>query len=232
MKWRRAILITFVVIVVSCVALFVLNFIAPSFFEHLLVRSKKEIVHSPQGIETALLKLKSQKQQFNAPHVVFEISRKPRSTWNWFLNWKSAGVGHSWTQGDRIIEFVNVGDGTLVYSVPVRWREDNSAGPVVSEIETNVSPSIFGTEIYSTSDEEYKRLNNFLTSKTPDVGLRCSISKDAAGRMTKDIEYLDGTLSLPQNDWANFVRSFFKQVYDSDQPIYVEEIEIRPFGLF
>lgn len=226
MKKRRAILIIFA----AAAILIALTFFVPSFLTHLLIHSKKEIVRRPEDIENALLTLKNQKQKFNAPHVVFEIPRKPYSTWDWFANWKGASVSHNWTQGDRIIEFVNVG-GMLVYSVPIRWREDNSGGPVVSEIETNVSPSLFGTEIYSTSDEEYKRLNDFLTARTSEVGLRCSISKDATGRMTKDIEYLDGTLSLPQNEWADFVQSLFKQVYKSDQPIYVEQIQLK-FGLF
>jgi hypothetical protein len=228
MKKHRAILIIFIGI---AVAVFAVTFLASSLITHIFLHSKKEIVRRPEDIENALLVLKNQKQDFNAPHLVFEISRKPYSAWNWFFNWKSASISHAWTQGDRIIEFVNVG-GMLVYSVPIRWRENNSARPVISETETNVSPPLFGTEIYSTSDEEYKCLDDFLTAKTSNVELRCSISKDATGRMTKDIEYLDGTLSLPQNEWAGFVQSLFKQVYNSNQPIYVEQIELRPwFGL-
>ncbi|HSY74451.1 MAG TPA: hypothetical protein VK810_03190, partial [Dongiaceae bacterium] len=192
---------------------------------------KKKIVHSPEDIENALLELKNQKQEFNTPHVVFEISRKPHTAWSWFANWKGASVDHSWTQGDRIMEFANVG-GTLVYSVPVRWREDNSAGPVVFETETNVSPAMSGDELYSTSEDEYARLKSFLAAKSPDVGLSCSISKDSTGRIAKDIEYFDGTLSLPQNEWPDFVKTFFKQVYNSEQPIYVEQIQLKFFGVF
>lgn len=226
MKTHRAILIIFIGIAVAIASV---TFLAPSIITHIL---KKSIVHRPEDIENALLALINQKQDFNSPHLIFEISRKPYSTWSWFANWKSAGVSHAWTQGDRIIEFVNVGGRTLAYSIPIRWREDNSAGPVVSEIETNVSPTATGIETYSTSDEEYKRLKDFLTSKTSNVELRCSISKDAAGRIAKDSEYLDGTLSLPQNEWADFVQSLFKQVYSSNQPIYVEQIQLRSlFGL-
>jgi len=228
MKKRRIILTICISIVF---VIFAASFFAPSLVTHLFLHSKKKIIHSPEDIENALLELKNQKQEFSAPHIVFKISRKPRSTWGWFLNWKSAGVNHDWTQGDRIIEFANVG-GTLVYSIPIRWREDNSAGSVVSETETNVSPSMSGNETYSTSDNEYKRLNNFLAAKTPDVGLSCSISKDATGRIAKDLEYLDGTLSLPQNEWADFIQSLFKQVYSNSQPIYVEQIQLKFFGLF
>lgn len=227
MKKHRAILIIVIGIVV---AIFTATFLTPSLVTHIFLRSKKEIVRRPEDIENALLALKNQKQDFNAPHLVFEISRKPYSTWDWFANWKSAGISHNWAQGDRMIEFVNV-DGMLVYSVPVRWREDSSAGPSVSETETNVGPSLFGTEVYSTSDEEYKHLNDFLTTRTSEVGLRCSISKDAIGRITKDIEYLDGTLSLPQNEWADFVQSLFKEVYKSEQPIYMEQVELKLYGL-
>lgn len=115
----------------------------------------------------------------------------------------------------------------LVYSIPVRWQEDESAGQVASEMETNVSPSMTGTEEYSTSQQEYERLRAFLKSKTPDIELRCSISKDSTGRIIRDIEYLDGSLSLPQSEWAGFVQSLFKEVYQSAQPIYMEQTELR-----
>jgi hypothetical protein len=228
MKKYRVILTIFAVI---AVAIFAVTFFAPSFFTRLFIHSKKEIVRSPKDIESALLELQKQKPQFFAPHVVFETSRKPHTAWNWFVNWKGTSVGRSWTQGDRIIEFSNVG-GTLVYSVPVRWREDSSAGPVTFETETNVSPAISGDELYSTSEDEYTRLKSFLAAKSPDAGLNCSISKDSTGRIAKDIEYFDGTLSLPQNEWPDFVKTFFKQVYNSEQPIYMEQIELKPLGLF
>jgi hypothetical protein len=197
----------------------------------LFVHSKKQLVRSPSDIENALLELKQEKQQPFAAHIVFEISRKPHTAWSWIANWKGASVEHSWTQGDRIMEFANVG-GTLVYSVPVRWREDKSAGPVVSETETNISPAMSGDDLYSTPEEEYTRLKSFLVAESPDAGLSCSVSKGSTGRVAKDIEYFDGTLSLPQDEWADFVKAFFKQVYKSEQPIYIEQIEIKPFGLF
>lgn len=228
MKKHRVILIIFMAV---AVAIFAIIFFAPSFLTHFFIYSKNEIVRSPEDIENALLKLQKQKPQFFAPHIVFEISRKPHTAWNWFANGKGASVNRSWTQGDRIMEFANVG-GTLVYSVPVRWREDNSAGPVAFETETNVSPAMSGDELYSTSEDEYVRLKSFLTAKSPDAGLRCSISKDSTGRIIKDIEYFDGTLSLPQNEWPDFVKAFFKQAYNSEQPIYMEQIELKPFGLF
>lgn len=228
MKKRRIILTICISIVL---VIFAASFFAPSLITHLFLHSQKKIVHSPEDIENALLELKNQKQEFFAPHIVFEISRKPHTAWNWFANWKGASVDHSWTQGDRIMEFANVG-GTLVYSVPVRWREDNSAGSVAFETKTNVSPTISGNELYSTSKDEYARLKSFLAAKSPDAGLSCSISKDSAGRIAKDIEYIDGTLSLPQNEWPDFVKRFFKQVYNSEQPIYIEQIELKPFSLF
>jgi hypothetical protein len=227
MKRRRVILTIFISIIV---VIFAVTFFVPSFFTRFFIHSKKEIVRSPEDIESALLELQKQKPQFFAPHVVFEISRKPHTAWNWFGNWKDSSIEHSWTQGDRIMEFANVG-GTLVYSVPVRWWEDKSAGPVVFETETNVSPAESGDELYSTSEEEYSRLKSFLVTKSSDAGLSCSVSKDSTGRIAKDIEYFDGTLLLPQNEWADFVKTFFKQVYNSEQPIYVEQIELKPFGL-
>lgn len=226
---KRHIILTICISIV--LVIFAASFFAPSLITHLFLHSKKKIVHSPEDIENALLELKNQKQEFNAPHVVFEISRKPHTAWDWFANWKGVSVGHSWTQGDRIMEFANVG-GTLVYSVPVRWREDNSAGPVAFETETNVSPAMSGDELYSTSEDEYGRLKSFLVAKSPDAGLSCSISKDSTGRIAKDIEYFDGTLSLPQNEWPDFVKTFFKQVYNSEQPIYVKQIQLKFFGLF
>lgn len=202
-------------------------FLAPSFLMHLFIRSKVEVVHSSRDIQNALLVLEQQKSQVFAPHLIFKVSRQPHVTWNWFANWKGAGVGRSWTQGDRLIEFAKVGDDMLVYSVPVRWREDESAGQIVSEMETNVSPSMSGSESYSTSEQEYKRLRDFLMANTPDVSLRCSISKDSTGRIVRDIEYLDGSLSLPQSEWADFVQSLFKEVYQSAQPIYLEQVEFK-----
>jgi hypothetical protein len=223
------------IILTICISIvfviFAASFFTPSIITHLFYHSKKKIIHSPEDVENTLLELKSQKQELNAPHIVFKISRKPRLTWDGFFNWKSAGAGYSWTQGDRLIEFSNVG-GTLVYSIPIRWRENSSAGSVVFETETNVSPSLSGTEIYSTSDQEFKRLNSFLAARTPDVELSCSISKDAVGRIIEDHEYLDGTFSIPQNEWADFIQSLFKEAYNSNQPIYVEQIQLRAFGLF
>jgi len=193
MKKSRFILLIFIAIG----SLVILLALVPSFLMRFFVHSKKQLVHNPSDIENVLLELKQQKQQPFAAYIVFVISRRPHTAWSWFANWKGARVDHSWMQGDKIMEFANVG-GTLVYSVPVRWREDNSAGPVVFETETNVSPAMSGDELYSTSEDEYARLRSFLTAKSSDAGLSCSISKDSTGRIAKDIEYFDGTLSLPQ----------------------------------
>jgi hypothetical protein len=196
----------------------------PSLLMHFLFRQKADVIQSSKDIENALLILKHQQSQTFDPHVIFKISRQAHSAWNWSANWKGARVGHSWTQRDRIIEFAKVGDDMLVYSILIRWQEDESAGQVVSEMETNVSPCMSGNEIYSTSEEEYKRLRDYLMAKTPDMYLRCSISKDATGRVARDIECLGGSLSLPQSEWADFVQRVFKSCYQSEQPIYRERI--------
>ena len=73
MKKRHAILIIFAAVAAVLIAL---TFFIPSFLPHLLIHFKKEIVRRPEDIENALLTLKNQKQTFNAPHIVFEISRK------------------------------------------------------------------------------------------------------------------------------------------------------------
>jgi hypothetical protein len=225
MKKSRLILVAFIAIG----SIVILLALAPSIFMRFFVHSQKKLVHNSADIENALLKLEQKKP--SEAHVAFEISRKPHSVWNWSVNWIGAGVDHSWTQGDRIIEFANVG-GTLVYSVPVRWREDKLAGPVVFETQTNVSPAMSGDEVYSTSEEEYTRLISFLIAKTPDAALSCSVSKDSTGRIAKDIEYFDGTLSLPQSEWGDFVKTLFKEVYNTEQPIYIEQIELKPFFSF
>jgi hypothetical protein len=85
-------------------------FLAPSLLTHLFVRSKAELVRSPKDIENALLVLKKKKSQFLAPHIVFKIFQQPHTTWRWHANRNGAGVGRSWAQGDRIIEFAKVGD--------------------------------------------------------------------------------------------------------------------------
>jgi hypothetical protein len=219
-----------IVLVVAAIGLgATVLFFTPLLLTHLLEDSKTERVRSPKGIENALIALKQQKFQLFAPHVAFKISRRPRVNWFWSVNLNGAKAGHSWTEGDRLIEFSKVGDDMLAYSVPIRWREDASAGEVVSETYTNVSPSMSGNETYSTSDEEYKRLTDFLKAKTSKVDLRCSIGRDSTGRVVQDIEYLDGTLSLPQGQWADFVQDLFKQVYHSEQPIYREEIKLSAF---
>lgn len=143
MKKHRSIVLAFAFIGVGTMVLF----LAPSFLMHLFIRSKVEVVHSSRDIQNALLVLEQQKSQVFAPHLIFKVSRQPHVTWNWFANWKGAGVGRSWTQGDRLIEFAKVGDDMLVYSVPVRWREDESAGQIVSEMETNVSPSMSAAKV-------------------------------------------------------------------------------------
>lgn len=200
---------------------------APSLLMHLFIRSKAEVVHSPEDIKNALLALKQQKPQFSAPHLVFKISRQPHISWHWIASWKGAGFGSSWTQADKLVEFSKVGENMLVYSIPIRWQEDGwSIDNVASEIETNVSPTMTGSEKYSTSQQEYERLKAYLKVKTPDVDLDCSISKDATGRIVRDIEYLDGTLSLPQSDWAGFVQGLFKDGYQSTQPIYMEQVQL------
>jgi hypothetical protein len=124
-------------------------YFAPSLLMHLLIRSKVEVIHGSEDIQNALLVLKQQKAQIFAPHLAFKIPRQPHVAWNWFANWKGAGVGRSWTQADRIIEFSKVGDDLLVYSIPIRWQEDESAGQEVSEMETNMPVSMAGNEEYS-----------------------------------------------------------------------------------
>jgi hypothetical protein len=207
-------------IVVGVVLAFL--FLTFSYATHTFPFSRKIMIHNSAEIENALLKLQQQKSDFLSPHLVFGISRQPNLSWNWHAGWNDTGVGYSWTQGDRTIEISKVGD-ILVYSISVRWSEDKSAGPVASEIETNVSPPLSGDEIYATPEAEYKRLKNFLATNTPDVALDCKIKKDSTGRIVSDMEYLDGTFSLPQKKWADFIQSLFSQVYQSKQPIYMEQ---------
>jgi hypothetical protein len=83
-----------------------------------------------------------------------------------------------------------------------------------------------GIETYSTSPPEYQRLKDFLMSKTPDVTLSCFISEDSSGKIVKDSEYLEGTLSLPESEWADFVQNLFGQAYQSSQTIYLEQIRV------
>lgn len=122
---------------------------APVFLLHLFVHSKTEAVHSSKDNQNTLLELKHQKSvSFINPQLAFKIHRRSFLTWNWFANWKSAGIGNSWTSGDRTIEFSNNGGDALAYSIPIRWQEDESAGPVVSQITTNVSPALRDRNVF------------------------------------------------------------------------------------
>lgn len=220
MKKYFLIALVFAIVGIGAVALF----FAPLFLLHHSIHTKTDVVHNPDEIENALLALRQQKS--DATHLIFRISRQPNSGWHWFGSWTSVGGGFSWTQGDREIEFSKVGDDMIAYSIPIRWRQDSAGGEVVSEIETNVAPSATGSETYSTPEQEYKKLSDYLTAKTPDAHLHCTIGEDANGRIVNDIEYLDGSLSLPQGEWGSFVMNLFKTVYESKEPIYMDRVSV------
>jgi hypothetical protein len=186
-----------------------------------LSASNSEAVHTTRQIENALLELKHN-VRLSSPHLIFKVVRPETVRTDASVNSTSARLSKSWAQGDRIIEFVNVG-GELVYSIPIRWTEDNTAGPTMSKIETNVPGTPSGDELYSTSQQECASLKEFLKTRTPDMAWQCSIRKDRSGRIAKELDYLDGSLSLPQKEWGGFVWDLFAQVYGSNEPIYMEK---------